>query len=79
MGGLLSASPPETKARTKDNVIYDPRLSAELPVEIRKKREAEAAGKKFRVPEWWRGEQANYKIAKAMMTTLPKKMGPVKD
>lgn len=69
-----------TKSRTTmDNVIYDPRLIDELPVEERKMLEAREAGKAFRVPEWWRGEKANYKIAQSMMISLPKKMGPVKE
>lgn len=62
-----------------DNVIYDPRLVNELPVEERKRREAAAKGKPYRVPEWWRGEKANYKVAQSMMKTLPKKMGPIKE
>lgn len=62
-----------------DNVVYDSRLVPELPVEERKRIEARAKGKAYRVPEWWRGEQANYKIAKQMMVSLPKKMGPIKD
>lgn len=61
-----------------DNVIYDPRLT-EVPIEEKKRREAAKKGKPYRVPEWWRGEAANYKVAKSMMGVLPKKMGPVKD
>lgn len=71
--------PPRT---TVDNVVYDPRLveiDDDLPIEERKKKEAEAKGKAFRVPDWWRGEKANYKIAQSMMVALPKKMGPVKE
>ena len=68
------------KVTVIDNVIYDSRMTNELPVEERKRQEALAKGKAYRVPEWWRGEQANYKIAKSMMTVLPKKGGkPVTD
>lgn len=77
VGGILSNSP--KSSTIIDNVVYDTRFVDELPVEERKRQEARAAGKPFRVPEWWRGEKANYKIAKNMMGTLPKKMGPVKD
>lgn len=46
----------------------------------RMRRDAVSAGKPFRVPEWWRGEKANYKIAQALMPTLPKTVGsPVFD
>lgn len=48
------------------------------PVEVQKRREAEAAGKAFRVPEWWRGEDVNYKVAQTMMKTVPKDIGPLK-
>ncbi len=69
-----------TTSTTIDNVIYDSRFVDELPVEERKKREAVAKGKPYRVPDWWRGEQANYKIAKSMMGVLPKKgKQPMKD
>lgn len=77
MGGILSASSYTPTSTTIDNVVYDSRLT-DLPVEERKRQEAATAGKAFRVPEWWRGERANYKIAKSMMGTLPKKIGPVK-
>lgn len=77
MGRALSGS--KVTTTTIDNVVYDSRMVSELPVEERKRVEARAKGKAYRVPEWWRGEQANYKIAKQMMVTLPKKMGPVKD
>lgn len=74
MSGLLRHDSRETI----DNVIYDTRLTS-LPVEEQKRQEARAAGKAFRVPEWWRGEKANYQVARSMMVSLPKKMGPVKD
>ncbi len=65
---------------TVDNVIYDSRFVNEIPVEEKKRQEALAKGKAYRVPDWWRGEQANYKIAKSMMTVLPKRgKQPVKD
>lgn len=65
------------RSTTVDNVVYDPRLT-EPPVEERKRQQAMAAGKPYRVPEWWRGERTNYKIASSMMKTLPKKIGPLK-
>lgn len=77
MGRILSSSP--KTSTTVDNVIYDSRLVNELPIEEQKRREAAAKGKPYRVPEWWRGEQANYKIAKTMMKTLPKKIGPLNE
>lgn len=87
MGRILSVaeftSPlASSTTTTVDNVIYDSRLtgSDDAPVlsDIdRMKRDAEIAGKPFRVPDWWRGEKANYKIATSLMHTLPKKMGPV--
>lgn len=83
MGHILSVAEHKPSSRTVDNVIYDPRFygpDEAVPVlsDIeRMKRDAEAAGKPFRVPEWWRGEKANYKIASSLMHTLPKKMGPV--
>lgn len=75
MGGILSIANPRSST-TIDNVIYDSRLT-DIPIEELKRREARAAGKPFRVPEWWAGEKANYKVAKTMMRTLPKKIGPV--
>lgn len=83
--GMCRALTPTRKPRTiVDNVVYDPRLieiddDDDLTIEERKKKEAEAQGKAFRVPEWWRGEKANYQVAKSMMVALPKKMGPVKE
>lgn len=74
IGGIFS--PSSRTSATVDNVIYDTRLT-ELPIEEQKRQEAAKAGKAYRVPEWWRGEQANYKIARAMMVSLPKKVGPV--
>lgn len=85
MGHILSVAEHKPSSRTVDNVIYDPRFygpDEAVPVlsDIeRMKRDAEAAGKPFRVPEWWRGEKANYKIASSLMHTLPKKMGPVNE
>lgn len=82
MSSLLASSDDlitSTTRETVGNVVYDSRLTDELPVEEQKRREALEAGKAFRVPEWWRGEKANYKIAKSMMVTLPKKIGPVRD
>ena len=65
-----------SRVRTStDNVIYDHRLMPEIPIEERKKQEARAKGKAFRVPEWWAGEKANYQVAKQMMVKLPKKAG----
>lgn len=50
-------------------------VSPDLPVEERKRREAAASNKAYRVPEWWNGERANYQIARSMMGALPKKIG----
>lgn len=78
MGRVLSSTPYiATSSTTVGNVIYDPRL-AELPIEEKKRQEAAAAGKAFRVPDWWVGERKAYKVAQTMMKTLPKKMGPIK-
>ncbi len=77
--GFCHAMGSRATATIVDNVIYDSRFVNELPIEERKRQEAAVKGKPYRVPEWWRGEQANYKIAKSMMTVLPKKGGPVKD
>jgi len=83
MGHVLSVAEhkPSSTSKTIDNVIYDPRFAgpddAPLSDIERMKRDAEIAGKPFRVPDWWRGEKANYKIAQNLMHTLPKKIGPV--
>lgn len=75
MGSVLS-TPPLAKTRSiVDNVIYDSRFS-NLPIEEQKRREAAAAGKPYKVPEWWKGEKAAYKTAQLMMKTLPKKISP---
>lgn len=42
----------------------------ELPLEEAKRREAEAQGKKFRVPEWWLGEEKAYKMGKSQQAGL---------
>lgn len=85
MGHILSVAEPKVlTSKTIDNVIYDSRLS-DIPEEEdeklsdieRMRQVAEVQGKPFKVPSWWRGEQANYKIAKNLMHTLPKKMGPI--
>jgi hypothetical protein len=68
----------EKISETIDNVIYDSRL-VDIPIEERKRREAAEKGKAYRVPEWWRGERANYNVAKNMMVSLPKKIGPIKE
>lgn len=86
MGHILSVAehkPSSPSSKTVDNVIYDSRLSnypdEELSDIERMRRDAEIAGKPFRIPEWWRGEKANYKIAASLMHILPKKIGPVTD
>jgi hypothetical protein len=55
------------------------RISSNLPIEEQKRREAQAAGKPFRVPEWWQGERKNYKVAQTMMKTVPRDIGPLKN
>lgn len=75
MASVLNAKLPSEATRV---ALEAARLDS-MPVEEKKRQEAIAAGKPFRVPEWWRGEQANYKVAKTMMKTLPKKIGPLKD
>jgi hypothetical protein len=74
LGGVIE----DDKGVSKSSKIQE-EIIAELPTEERKRREAEAAGKAYRVPEWWRGERANYKIASSMMGTLPKKIGPIEN
>lgn len=68
---------PGARPTVVDNVIYDQRLT-ELPIEEQKRQEAASLGKAYRVPEWWRGEKANYKIAQSAMRTIPKDIGPLK-
>lgn len=76
---IMSNSLTNNSTTTKvGNVIYDSRLT-DLPIEEKKRLEAKEKGKPYRVPEWWRGEKANYKVAKSMMGVLPKKIGPVKE
>lgn len=67
MGSVLSTSSTST---TIDNI----RLP-DLPIEERKRQEAAEKGKPYRVPDWWQGEKANYKMARSMMGVLPKKIG----
>lgn len=86
LGHILSVAEPKSStpvSKTVDNVIYDSRLS-EIPgdedklSDIERMRQvAEVQGKPFKVPSWWRGEETNYKVAKTLMHTIPKKMGPV--
>lgn len=77
VSGVLST--PVKRSTSIDNIIYDSRLT-DMPIEEQKRREARSKGKPYRVPEWWQGEAANYKVASSMMKVLPKKMGtPVKE
>jgi len=69
MGSLLSIRPSTSIVKK----------AFDIPIEERKRQEAIRMGKAFRVPEWWQGERANYKIASSMMKVLPRKIGPVKD
>lgn len=78
MCGVLSVAEPITRQTTIDNVVYDSRLT-DLPIEEQKRQEAKAAGKPYRVPEWWSGEKRAYQTAKSMMVALPKKIGPIDD
>lgn len=46
-----------------------------LPIEVVKKQEYAEQGKPFRVPSWWKGEDAAYKSAKSLqggIASLPK-------
>lgn len=65
-----------TKSETKEEA-QKPRIPDNLPIEEKKRMEAQEQGKAYRVPEWWVGERKAAKIAQSMMGTIPKKIGPV--